>query len=253
MLMEIQAYLDRIDYHGKTEANPDVLKRIHEQHVLRVPFENLDIHYGKAIVLEETRIYAKVVENHRGGFCYELNLLFHWLLTQLGFTSKIIAARIINSEGQLGPAFDHMCLLVELPQIWLVDVGFGDLFRRPVLVEANEIQTDGRNYFKVESYAPEEYLLLMSSDKIRFSRKYTFTTQARSASDFAVQCEDKQTNPDSHFVKNRICTRPTPEGRITVYNQKLIHKIGEQTYESIIGEEPEFSEVLKEWFDIVIK
>jgi N-hydroxyarylamine O-acetyltransferase len=251
--MNVQAYLNRIGYQGKQAVNLSVLRNLHGQHIFSVPFENLDIHYGKEITLEVTSIYKKVVEKKRGGFCYELNLLFHGLLRELGFESRIIAARIYDSQGVIGPAFDHMCLLVELEQLWLVDVGFGDLFLQPMALQADTIQTDGRNYFKVEKMAVNEYVLLMSADKAHFCRKYTFSPQARFVSDFASLCQDKQTNPDSYFVKNKVCTKPTRTGRITLFNQKLIHKVGEQKLEVLLEDEEQFTETLKKGFDLIIE
>ncbi|QHT66231.1 arylamine N-acetyltransferase [Rhodocytophaga rosea] len=111
--MDKHSYLKRIAYQGPLELSLEVLCSLHQYHMLNVPFENLDIHYGKEIILEKEAIYQKVVENYRGGLCYELNLLFHWLLTQIGFESKIIAARIFDSQSVVGPAFDHMCIIVE--------------------------------------------------------------------------------------------------------------------------------------------
>jgi N-hydroxyarylamine O-acetyltransferase len=251
--MNTQAYLDRIGYKGKREVSLAVLRSLHGQHIFRVPFENLDIHYGKEITLEVTSIYKKVVEKKRGGFCYELNLLFHHLLRELGFESRIIAARIVDSQGVIGPAFDHMCLLVALEQRWLVDVGFGDLFVQPMALQADVIQTDGRNYFKVEKMAVDEYALLMAAGKTHFCRKYTFGTQAQVVSDFAALCQDKQTNPNSYFVRNRVCTKPTRTGRITLFNQKLIHRAGEQKREFFLEDEAQFTEVLREQFDLIIE
>ena len=251
--MNIKAYLDRIGYTGEREVSLAVLRSLHAQHIFSVPFENLDIHYGKQITLEVGSIFKKVVEKKRGGFCYELNLLFHGLLRELGFESRIIAARIFDSQGVIGPAFDHMCLLVELEQLWLVDVGFGDLFLKPIALQEDTIQTDGRNYFKVEKVAVNEYVLLMSSEKTPFCRKYTFNTQAQIVSDFAPLCKDKQTSPDSYFVKNKVCTRPTRTGRITLFNQKLIHKEGEQKQESFFEDEEQFTAVLRKQFDLIIE
>lgn len=250
--MNIQAYLDRIGYEGEREVSSAVLQSLHRQHIFSVPFENLDIHYGKEIILEESIIYKKVVEKKRGGFCYELNLVFHGLLRELGFESRIIAARIFDSEGIVGPAFDHMCLLVKLEQLWLVDVGFGDLFLQPLALQADMIQTDGRNYFKAERMAVNEYVLFMSSRKAHFCRKYTFSTQAQVASDFASICQDKQTNPNSYFVRNKVCTKPTRTGRITLFNQKLIHKAGEQKLEYSLESEEQFTEILSKQFDLII-
>ncbi|MBD0256256.1 MAG: arylamine N-acetyltransferase [Cytophagales bacterium] len=251
--MNVQAYLDRIGYKGKREASLAVLRSLHAQHIFSVPFENLDIHYRQEITLEVTRIYKKVVEKKRGGFCYELNLLFHGLLREVGFESRIIAARIFDGEGVIGPAFDHMCLLVELEQLWLADVGFGDLFLQPIALQEDTIQTDGRNCFKVGKMAANEYVLLMSSGKGHFCRKYTFSTQAQAVSDFASLCQDKQTNPNSYFVKNKVCTKPTRTGRITLFNQKLIHKAGEQKLECFLEDEEQFTEVLRKQFDLIIE
>jgi N-hydroxyarylamine O-acetyltransferase len=251
--MNIQAYLNRIGYTGEREVSLAVLRSLHAQHLFSVPFENLDIHYGKQIALEVSSIYKKVVEKKRGGFCYELNLLFHGLLKELGFESRIIAARIFDSQGVLGPAFDHMCLLVELEQLWLVDVGFGDLFLHPIALQEDIIQTDGRNYFKVERMVLDGYVLLMSSEKTAFCRKYIFDTQAQVVSDFTFLCQDKQTNPNSYFVRNKVCTRPTRTGRITLFNQKLIHKEGEQKQESFLEDEEQFTAVLRKQFDLMIE
>jgi N-hydroxyarylamine O-acetyltransferase len=251
--MDIQAYLDRISYKGKTETSIEVLRNLLLQHILHVPFENLDIHYGKPINLQVASIYKKVVEKKRGGFCYELNLLFHSLLSKLGFESKIIAARIFDREGIMGPAFDHMCVLVALEQLWLVDVGFGDLFLQPMSLTVDAIQTDGRSYFKVEKIADKEYVLLMSCKHTYFCCKYTFSTQAQDVSDFAPLCEDKQTNPNSYFVKNKVCTLPTPTGRITLLNQKLTLKEGEGKQEHILEDEQQVRAILRKHFNLVIE
>lgn len=251
--MKKQAYLDRISYQGKLELSLEVLCSLHQHHVFNVPFENLDIHYGKEIILEEGAIYKKVVENCRGGFCYELNLLFHWLLTQIGFKSKIIAARIFNSQAELGPAFDHMCILVDHQQSWLIDVGYGDLFLRPIALKEDEIQTDDRNYFKIEKYSASEYGLLMSSDKVEFTRKYAFSTASQPVANFTQLCQYKQTNPDSYFVKNKVCTKPTRDGRITLFNQKLIYKAGEHQSEYPIREDRQLRKILKKEFNVVVE
>ena len=250
--MKKQAYLDRISYQEKLELSVEVLSSLHQHHILNVPFENLDIHYGNPIILEKQLIYQKVVENYRGGFCYELNLLFDWLLTQIGFESKIISARVFDNQAALGPAFDHMCILVKHQQSWLVDVGFGDLFLRPIALIEDEIQTDDRNYFKIEKYSASEHVLLMSANKVDFICKYVFTTESQPVTNFIPLCQDKQTNPTSYFVKNKVCTKPTLDGRITLFNQKLIHKKKEQQWEYLIEEESQLRNILKSEFGVVI-
>ena len=130
--VEIARYLERISYHGSREPILSTLQALHEAHLLAVPFENLDIALGRAIVLDEASLWTKIVEHHRGGFCYELNGLFAQLLLALGFQVDLLSAAVARETGGFGPDFDHLTLLVHLEQDWLADVGFGESFRQPL-------------------------------------------------------------------------------------------------------------------------
>src|SRR3954447_25028309 len=105
--MEIDAYLKRIAYRGSREPTVETLRQLHRAHLLAVPFENLDIPLGNPIVLSVPSFYDKIVERRRGGFCYELNGLFAWLLEQLGFHVELLSAGVF-SGNRPGPEFDHL-------------------------------------------------------------------------------------------------------------------------------------------------
>jgi N-hydroxyarylamine O-acetyltransferase len=74
--MDITPYLKRIDYSGSLGLTAEVLNGLHYAHLLAVPFENLDIHLGHPILLNEDQLFDKIVTQRRGGFCYELNESF---------------------------------------------------------------------------------------------------------------------------------------------------------------------------------
>ena len=76
--MDITAYLRRIDYHGSLVANAETLRQLHVAHMLSVPFENLSIHAGEAVVLDDEGLFEKIVVRRRGGFCYGLNTPTAW-------------------------------------------------------------------------------------------------------------------------------------------------------------------------------
>src|SRR2546426_8959332 len=129
-----EAYLERINYHGSLSPTAETLRELQVAHLLSVPFENLSILAGQAIVLEDEALFTKIVANRRGGFCYEANGLFAALLRALGFDVAMLSAEVANAAGEFGPDFDHMTLMVTLAQRWLVDVGFGDSFLEPLLL-----------------------------------------------------------------------------------------------------------------------
>ena len=110
--MDVDAYLHRINYRGSLAATAQTLRDLQTAHLLTVPFENLSIHSGELIILDDDALFEKIVLRRRGGFCYELNGLFAALLRELGFEVVMLSAGAANAQGIYGPDFDHMSLLV---------------------------------------------------------------------------------------------------------------------------------------------
>jgi N-hydroxyarylamine O-acetyltransferase len=161
--LNIKAYLERINYNGSLAPTAETLRALQVAHLLTVPFENLSIHAGQPIVLEDGALFTKIVENRRGGFCYEANGLFAALLRALGFEVAMLSAQVANAEGEFGPEFDHMTLMVKLEQRWLVDVGFGDSFLEPLLLDERGEQVQGNRAYRILSEG--NYSKLMRRDE----------------------------------------------------------------------------------------
>src|SRR5690625_4042554 len=95
--MKVNPYLKRIGINDIHQNNLETLSHLQLQHMYHVPFENLDVIRHVPIPLDVETYYKKIVLNHRGGFCYELNGLFNWLLKSLGFTTHLISATVHKS------------------------------------------------------------------------------------------------------------------------------------------------------------
>ncbi|HWN11432.1 MAG TPA: arylamine N-acetyltransferase [Pyrinomonadaceae bacterium] len=248
--MDINTYLNRINYHGSREPIAETLRELQVAHLRAVPFENLSIHSAEPIVLDDESLFEKVVGRRRGGFCYELNGLFAALLRALGFKVEMLSAGVANSEGVVGPDFDHMALMVVLEQRWLADVGFGDSFREPLLLDERGIQTQGDRNYKI--VAEGEYLTLMQREKVGdWIPQYRFTLQPHVYADYAEMCNYHQTSPDSHFTKAPLCSLATIDGRITLSGGRLITTTGSgEKHEVTVSGEAEFAKLLREHFGI---
>jgi N-hydroxyarylamine O-acetyltransferase len=219
--MDFVAYLKRIRYSGPTDTNSETLRRIHRAHLLAVPFENLDIPLKRAIACDESSFVRKIVEQRRGGFCYEMNGAFAALLRALGFKVTLLSARVPRADGSPGPEFDHLTLRVDLDQPWLADVGFGDSFIEPLRLKSGvEQEQYGRKYRIIESDAALELQVLEPGGD--WKQEYTFTLQPRQLSDFAGMCHYHQTSPESPFTHKKLCSIATEDGRVTVSDMKLM-------------------------------
>jgi arylamine N-acetyltransferase len=176
-MLNVPAYLRRINYAGTAAPTPETLREVHRAHLFAVPFENLDIHIGRKIVCDEDTFLHKIVNERRGGFCYELNGAFAALLRALGFQVTLLSARVARSDGSDSPEFDHLTLRVDLDEPWLVDVGFGDSFLEPLRLEASVGQPQIGRIYRVQevegAFGILSVPLFITSDAMRFTTSLT--------------------------------------------------------------------------------
>lgn len=251
--MQLEAYLKRINYTGSLEPTGETLRNLQVAHLLTVPFENLSIHAGEPIVLEDNALYSKIVDRRRGGFCYEANGLFAALLRALGFEVAMLAAGVAKSQGGFGPQFDHMTLMVTLSDRWLVDVGFGDSFLEPLLLDSREEQVQGTRAFRIVD--DNDHLIMMRRNPgSDWEPQYRFTLRPYTFADYEEMCHFHQTSPDSHFTKGRICSRATEDGRISLSEMRLINTTGPQLLRDVrtVADQEEYDRVLRDQFGIVM-
>jgi len=250
--MDVDAYLERIGYRGPLAPTAETLRRLHVAHLLAVPFENLSIHAGETVVLDDDSLFDKVVARGRGGFCYELNGLFGALLRELGFRVEMLSAAVARREGGFGPEFDHMALLVTLGERWLADVGFGDSFVEPLLVDERAEQTQGARAFRIEEGEVGRLVLLRRDAEGGWEPQYRFSLEPHAYEDYAEMCRFHQTSPESHFTRARVCSLLTPEGRVTLSGSRLITTRGGARVERELADEVERDAALLEHFRILM-
>jgi N-hydroxyarylamine O-acetyltransferase len=248
--LDIPAYLERIAYTGPLDVSPGTLRGLHLAHLYTVPFENLDIHLGRPLSLNDAALFDKVVTRRRGGFCYELNGLFGALLRALGFRVTMLSAGVARQAGGFGPEFDHLTLRVDLDEPWLADAGFGDGFRLPVRLHDAAAQPQGSSAYLI---IPDGgYRVLMRRDLGGdWMPQYRFTLQPHALDEFAERCRFHQTSPESHFTQGRICALATPEGRVTLSGMRLIVTTPAGRTESELTGEAEYAATLRERFGVI--
>ena len=246
--VNVDAYLERMQWAGDRAPTQATLCALHRAHMRAVPFENLDIHRGREIVLADELLFAKIVERRRGGFCYELNGLVGGLLRALGFEVAYVSARVASGDD-FTPEFDHLALLVGNEPTWLADVGFDDSFSEPLEISTDAPQLrDGEPYRVLRRGAT--YTVERGGEGL-WSGVYRFTAVARRLEDFAPRCHYHQTSPESHFTTGRVCSIATPTGRATLRERRLIETSdGVRTERELAA--GEVDGVLRERFGVVL-
>ncbi|MFF8836800.1 arylamine N-acetyltransferase [Streptomyces sp. NPDC015130] len=251
-LPDAAAYLARIGAGRPERADAAALRELHVRHLLSVPFENLSIHLGEDIVLDEKALVDKVVGSRRGGFCYELNTAFAVLLRALGYRVSLLQARVVDPAGRLGIPYDHMALLVETAdgERWLADVGFGDHGHHPLAFDERGEQQDPGGLFRLREAADGDLgdLEVLKDGK----PQYRLEVRPRELADFTAGAWYHRTSPDSHFPRSLICSLLTEEGRITLSDRKLITRAHGERAERVLDGDEEVRGAYRELFGIVL-
>jgi N-hydroxyarylamine O-acetyltransferase len=246
----LDAYFKRIKYTAGTDISADTLQELHMAHTLNIPFENLDVYYGRPILLDEESLFSKIVRENRGGYCFEMNGLFSFVLQKLGFKVRNLLARG-TIDGIEYIAKTHQVLMVEVDEkMWLVDVGFGnDGLIAPIVLEENLVQKQFANTYRVIREPKFGYALQRKIEDTYVSL-YAFTLDECYPMDFAMSNHFTSTHPESFFLKMKMCTIPTKEGRITLTDTYFKTVANGRVTEKPIENDNEFNRVLINYFGL---
>lgn len=253
--MNIPQYLERIHYRGLLQTDGETLRSLQIAHMLTVPFENLDIGLKRPIKIDEESIWEKLITQRRGGFCYELNGLFAWLLKHIGFDVTYLNARVFNREGNLGIDFDHLALLVQIPgqsTRWLADVGFGDSFTEPLNLDEQGEQVQGLRAYQLEK-SGAGFIVWQKNYDGSWERQYFLDLQPHQfPEEYEAACLYHQTSPESSFTRGSIISRATANGRISLEDGRLILTENGKRSERFLDSQDEYQSLLKEHFNVTL-
>ena len=241
----VDRYLDRIGVDRPNETNIEALTTLMQAHLSTVPFENLDVFARRGVHTDLEHSLSKIVDRRRGGWCFELNGAFAWLLTQLGFPVKRLGAAVLLD----GPSdmVDHLTLEVTLEQPYLVDVGFGESFLQPLVLNMTGPQSGGNDAFEFIP-SPKGTTLLRHTD-VGPEPQYRFKRVTLQLSDFDPASKYLQETDGLQWTEKPFATRLVDGGpeRLTLLRDRLKRDNGSEVSETPVSES-EWPQILKEHF-----
>lgn len=209
-------YLQRIGVTDTPRTDLACLRNLQRAHLLSVPFENLDIHLGRRIALDVDAMVGKIVDDRRGGFCYELNGSFAALLAGIGFSVTMHEALVTDTSIR----FDHLALLVAIgSDRYLADVGFGAFADEPLDAADRGEQHDTAGTYRIADH-PNGWLQVTGPR----GPEYRFSAEPSALQDFRPGCSFHQT-PASHFAQSTVCSLRTAVGRVTLSGLTLTETV----------------------------
>jgi N-hydroxyarylamine O-acetyltransferase len=245
MSLALHRYLRRIAYGGPLSTTRQTLHNLHRHHLLAIPFENVDAQLGSVPSLEHEAMFEKIVKHERGGWCFEMNLLFAWVLRQVGMRVDLIGAKV--GKRVEGTPIDHIALLVHLDEPYLADVGFGNGFLTPTPLREGTFN-DGRFDFKLTCHG--NYWRFYNHREN--GATYDFTGEPIAMDAVVTANRRLATISESPFVQTLVCTKLTERGMATLTNTVLRVYTPEQLTEETAASPAAFERMLREHFGLTL-
>ena len=247
MSLKLHRYLRRIGYGGPLSPTRQTLHNLHRAHLLAIPFENIDVQLGMVPSLDHDCIFEKLVVRERGGWCFEMNLLFAWAVRQIGLRVDVIGANVNRSRYVEGAPINHLALLVHLDEPYLADVGFGNGFLTPPPLREGAFN-DGRFDFKLTCHG--NYWRFYNHREN--GATYDFTGAPVDAAVIEAANRSLATTSESPFVQTLVCSQLTGDGMITLTNAALRVYSPQHLNEESAASHEAFERILHDRFHLEI-
>lgn len=243
--VDVDRYLERIGHRGDRSPTLATLTALQAAHLTAVPFENLEVVAGVEVRTDTAWALDKVVQRGLGGWCFELNGAFAALLEALGFGIRRLGAAVLL--GGPSTLIDHLTLEVQLDEPYLVDVGFGDSFSRPLALNRPGPQDGGTGTFEFLA-SPQGTTFTEHVDGVPDAR-YRFKRVTHAPEDFAAVSERLRTDTDLHWSQKRFSTRLLDggPGRVTLLEDRLkIRRDGVESETPVASDQ--WAATYQQWF-----
>jgi len=246
--VDTTAYLKRIGLDSAPSVDRAGLEAIQRAHLTHVPFENLDVFHRRGVHVDPADSIPKIVERGRGGWCFELNGSFAMLLEGVGFdVTRLGATVVIGGQPTIGPRPDHATIRVDLDRPYLVDVGFGDSFIRPLPLDDDGPHDGGHARYSFVRNGDAITLQMEAGE--RWEAQFSFGLEPATTADFEASNEFLQTSSTTHFTQKPFATRLLGGGpdRVTLlHDRRKLRRDGEWSATPVAPDD--WPAALSEWF-----
>lgn len=246
MPLDLDAYLERIQWRGGTSPSLETLTGLMQAHASSIPFENLDVLLHRPVRLDVDSLQAKMVSAGRGGYCFEHASLFAAALEAIGFQPARHASRVVLFGPRTAAPRDHMFLTVPVDgTTYVVDPGFGPFApTRPLPLIEGRVG-DATHWLERDGAL---WTLHVSRPGDAPVAGWVSTMETENLVDFEVANHYIATHTASPFLNWILMSAATPEGRVNVMNQDVTILSGDESRSMKLTDRTALRGLLLEYF-----
>ena len=256
--LSLPSYLERVHLSSNLDLAPtlNTLTTLMAAHMRSIPFENLDVVLRKRISISLEDVCNKLIQRHRGGYCFEHNTLFLGVLAECGFAVRVLNCRVMWGKSE-PTAFSHMAIEVTIGEDkWLADVGFGGSNSiQPICLNSGagpQRKPDG--VFRVRSDPQYSHLEVQDrEDASQWRELYCWTDIECVQVDLECGNWYSHTFPGADFMKMMFVSRSTDVGgSVLIVDDQFVKKSEDGTVKERIQDVEHLVDILRVYFELEI-
>ncbi|KKB72735.1 MULTISPECIES: arylamine N-acetyltransferase [Bacillus] len=217
---------------------------------LQFPFENGAVLNKERIPMTKEGLTDALLNNKRGGLCYDLNAFLYYVLKEIGFSVQLVQGTVFHpQEGKWALTGTHVAVILqEGNETYLLDTGFGaNLPLKPVPFTGESVSSK-TGVYRIRKAKTEkgDYLLEMDKGK-GWQTGYAFTLEPIDEAVLADVRDAIFDHEDSPFNKNPLASKLTKDGKLILSKDHFTkHSDGGISKEAI--QQEEFRKIFEDAF-----
>lgn len=267
-MKSLDNYLNRIgvSLEKPFKCNEATLATIMDGQSRSISFENFDVVMKKTISMKDDDVEAKLVDQKRGGYCWELNTLLRIALEDMGYkkvTPLLCRVRWGKPDDSLEPntAYTHLALKVETDdgRNLLADVGFaGSNSMAPVSMDVgDDPQELPEGRFRIVPSKHDGFHVLEVSVKEEWKPLYEWRDEHAPFVDQECSNWFSCTYPSARFTTQIFAHTIIGEERHYILNEKYFirkgHGVDKEIKEETIEGKSRLLELIENVFGVELK
>lgn len=253
MSVDLDRYFARIGYGGPRNNSLTTLRRLHELHPQAIAFENLDPLLKQPVRLDPASLQAKLVDGGRGGYCFEHNALFAYVLRALDYKVREGTARVRWGvpPDRTTPRVHSLLFVESEGENYLADVGFGgNVLTAPLRLDSREAQETPHESFRLVE-EDDGHLVQEAQINGEWTPLYAFDFSYTHPVDHEMANWFTSAHPKSFFASSLMGARCEPGVRYALHDSQLaVHSLRRGTEKKNLASVRELREALTDLFKL---
>ena len=246
------ALYQRMNVSRPKEVSRLSIERLRRQFSEIMPYENFSALRDGAVAIDGASLLSKV-ESQRGGYCFELNLMFACLLSDLGVEHAMHLGRVWLRDPEEAPPRNHGTNVIMIDgEQFIADVGFGGRAPRclvPFRVDSTAIDDgDGEDEPIRTTDGGTHGIMIERRIDGSWKKQFSLELLAAEASDIEVANYYQGSHPQSAFRKHLFVGKFTENGRIGLFDNRFSRRVGRDTTVRTITELSDLKNVIQQDF-----